>query len=175
MKSQWFKRRRIDEKMVDGKMPNEKLVRAYGVNPARWPAEAGALMTGLDAESPEAARLMAEALLVDRALDSLPQPAPADAALRAALLTVPYRVAQERRQKRQWRNFNWWPFGTVLGGPLPQLSGLALACFLGLAVGYSDIVSNPLFSFGGGSDLSSLALGVEVPAGLASFEGAAGK
>jgi hypothetical protein len=116
--------------------------------------------------------ISAEEQMVARALLSLPRPAPADRALRAAILAIPGHAPQTIPKASLPGNLlRWWPFGTILGGPVPQLGGLVFACLLGLVMGYTDIIINPWERAG----LTEIALGLDTPQGLLSLEGGEGK
>lgn len=145
----------------------EKMIGAYGANPARWPKEKKPGEGEILLPCTEAGAISAEARRVDRALDSLPRPARAGSDLRAAILAIPARRPQSAPATTWLRRL--LPFGAVLGGPLPQLGGLIVACLLGLVMGYSDLLINPWDR----TDLTEMALGLDTPQALVSLEGGA--
>ncbi len=151
----------------------EDLVAAYGAQPDRWPDVVGgatrADALSLSVRDPRARRLLEEARILDRALDRAADVEAAPSALRQAILNIPGAnpagaPAEVSVVAEKW---SWWPFGNVFGGPVPQLSGLALACLLGLILGTADIADSPW----GQADLTEMAMGLDTPAALASWEG----
>lgn len=149
----------------------EKMLKAYGSDPARWPEDKrpadGNWRAGLDIR---ARGLLEDEALLDAALNRLATPAPASADLRRAMMTLPARtpvatpVAAGRSRRFQ---LNWWPFGNVFGGPVPQIGGMVLACVLGLVAGFSNL---PMTSYDT-PDLTEMALGTDTPAALAIWDG----
>jgi hypothetical protein len=148
-----------------------EIINSYGADPARWPKAEAAGNDETPIKLKSSGSDLAEARMVDKALDSLAHPVPASQALRARILSIPARTPQESQKKAKWRNLNWWPFGNILGGPVPQVSGLVFACVLGMFMGYSDFLATPWST----TNLTEIALGLDTPQGLISLEGAIGK
>lgn len=151
----------------------EELLKAYGSDPARWPEDQrpadDSWRDDLDVRT---RGLLEDEAFLDAALNRLAAPARASADLRRAIMTLPARTpiiapAPVLASGARRFQFSWWPFGNVLGGPVPQIGGMVLACVLGLVVGFSNL---PISSYET-PDLTEMTLGTETPAALAGWDG----
>jgi hypothetical protein len=137
-----------------------EIVAAYGAEPSRWPLAERAAAQGLIAADPAARGLVAEAAVLDRALDRVGAPAPAGTTLAAAIVGAARSRPQRRRSGFADRLAGAWPT------PLwPQLAGLAAALVIGFAIGFTgigaadaDAATDPLLLLFGPAGLEDFAL-----------------
>ena len=104
----------------------------YGSKPAHWPEGVRADLTTLVAKNPEAKRLQAEALVLDQALDCQHAPAPASDAFITRILEAAEPRAKTAPLQTQAPAFSWRDM-------LAPVSGLVLACTLGVLMGLSSL------------------------------------
>lgn len=114
-----------------------RIVESYGANPLRWPEDERQGALRFAEEQDKAAIYIAEPAALDRTLNDMPMPAPADEALIAQIIAAANRadgaasasplqpVTRKRRQQIRWL--------------MPRLIGLAVACGLGLVLGFLQL------------------------------------
>lgn len=126
----------------------EELVASYGADPARWPDDDGGneRRAGIELLSSDAraADIAAKASTLDKLLASLPEPAPANAALRDrldAISTLPQDHSAPARPANRGGNSLFAAFfgGGASRALMPQAAGLLMICLAGgVALGLSD-------------------------------------
>lgn len=122
----------------------QRLIEAYGADPARWPAEERDAAVRRAAGDPAAQAALAEARQLDDLLDRLEAPEAGALSLPAAL------PAQQRPFLAGLASWRLWPGVAVL----------AMASVLGVAIGLSDIADR----VAGASNGDVAALVFEAPA-----------
>lgn len=135
----------------------DSLLDAYGADPARWPAAERSAAQALLASDPAAQARLAQARLLDRALDVLP-PAPAPAGDLAA------RIRNAARQ----------PVTPAIPLPAPAntnspwrfTAALAASAVIGLWLGFAAPVASP-FTSGGSTTIDLAAIDQQDVAALA--------
>jgi anti-sigma factor RsiW len=117
------------------------IVAAYGADPAHWPTAERAAAEALLARSGAAHALLADAVGLDAALDSIPAFEPTAAVRRAILAAAPRPATPWLARLRE----SWWELFGELGGW--RMAGGVLAASLMLG-----IVSGGLLAEGASSD-----------------------
>jgi hypothetical protein len=114
------------------------ILEAYGADPQRWPADEREAATALTRSSVPAARMLAEARMLDSVLLEQTFPDIADEPEQFILLHSAI-VSGTRRLTRTWFG-DWFGFELAPSQLWPSVAGLALASVLGFAVGLGGLL-----------------------------------
>jgi len=110
-----------------------RIVESYGANPLNWPDGERDSALRFAEENNRAAVFIAEPAALDRTLNDMPIPAPADEVLINQIIAAKNRAAAaagEQQPRRKHQRLHWL---------LPRLLGLAVACGLGLFLGFLQL------------------------------------
>jgi hypothetical protein len=115
------------------------ILKAYGADPDRWPANEREAALALTRSSVPAARALAEARMLDSMLLGQSFPDIADEPERFTLLHSAIVSATRRRAPLTWFG-RWFGFDLTPSQLWPSIAGLALASLLGFAVGLGGLL-----------------------------------
>jgi hypothetical protein len=115
------------------------ILKAYGADPERWPADEREAALKLTRSSVPAARALAEARMLDSVLLSQSFPEIADEPERFAVLHSAIVSATRRRTSPTWFG-RWFGFDLTPSQLWPSIAGLAVASLLGFAVGLGGLL-----------------------------------
>jgi hypothetical protein len=115
------------------------ILEAYGADPQRWPADEREAALALTRSSVPAARALAEARMLDSALEQQSFPDIAAEADRFTQLHATIVSAARFRPTRTWFG-HWFGFDLAPSQLWPSVAGLALASMLGFAVGLGGLL-----------------------------------
>jgi hypothetical protein len=167
------------DKQVDDREALQRLLDTYGADRTRWPARERLRFAGVVSEDKAAARLLAEAVALDRLLDRAPQATAGDLdALKERIMSTALRSSQPRlkvvvseqvaqgavapakvlplRRPSLSRRFGEWPAAAVLA------ASLVLGVMLGSAGTFTSTMQEVAQATGlsePATDSSQLALG----------------
>ena len=111
-----------------------EIIEAYGALSQRWPEAERNAANELLARSPEARALLAQAVELDRLLDTVPLEAAPSTALVERLLAARPRAGLVPAKRMASRSSIWkalWPYGS----PVVPTGALAFSMLLGIVVG----------------------------------------